>query len=100
MNELLIFWVTGFFRVLYEGKERLMSECEIVHTTPWGSPANVNNGSNGRIYITFRRARETAASDTLAVVDVVIILQNKVSMHQKRIKVKIVEVLIITVQDI
>nr|XP_022330471.1 C-myc promoter-binding protein-like isoform X2 [Crassostrea virginica] len=63
--------------VLYEGKERLMSECEIVHTTPWGSPANVNNGSNGRIYITYRRARETAASDTLAVVDVVIILQNK-----------------------
>lgn len=63
--------------VLYEGKERLMSECEIVHTTPWGSPANVNNGSNGRIYITFRRARETAASDTLAVVDVVIVLQNK-----------------------
>ncbi|XP_022330463.2 C-myc promoter-binding protein-like isoform X4 [Crassostrea virginica] len=63
--------------VLYEGKERLMSECEIVHTTPWGSPANVNNGSNGRIYITYRRARETAASDTLAVVDIVIILQNK-----------------------
>jgi hypothetical protein len=70
--------------VLYEGKERLMSECEIVHTTPWGSPANVNNGSNGRIYITYRRARETAASDTLAVVDVVVILQNKVSFKLNR----------------
>lgn len=81
-SETLLF----FSRVLYEGKERLMSECEIVHTTPWGSPANVNNGSNGRIYITFRRARETAASDTLAVVDVVIILQNKVRMPKKELK--------------
>lgn len=91
MDELhvLILWDTGFFfRVLYEGKERLMSECEIVHTTPWGSPANVNNGSNGRIYITFRRALETAASDTLAVVDVVIILQNKVRMPKKELKWK------------
>lgn len=70
-----------------------MSECEIVHTTPWGSPANVNNGSNGRIYITFRRARETAASDTLAVVDVVIVLQNKVG-----IKVKVAHVLIVQLQ--
>ncbi|KAK3096746.1 hypothetical protein FSP39_002860 [Pinctada imbricata] len=63
--------------VLYEGKERLMAECEVVHTTPHGNPANVNNSSNGRIYVTYRRSRETAASDTLAVVDIVIVLANK-----------------------
>ncbi|XP_033751078.1 C-myc promoter-binding protein-like [Pecten maximus] len=63
--------------VLFEGKERLMSECEVVHTTPFGSPANVNNSSNGRTYITYRRAKETAASDTLAVVDICVILTNK-----------------------
>ena len=65
-------------RVLYEGKERLMPGCEVVHTTPLGSPANVNNTSNGRIYITFRRAKEEAPSDTLSVVDICVILSNKV----------------------
>ncbi|KAL3866790.1 hypothetical protein ACJMK2_044059 [Sinanodonta woodiana] len=63
--------------VLYEGKERLMAGCEIIHTTPRGSPANVNNSSSGRIYITYRRATECAASDMLAVVDICVILLNK-----------------------
>ncbi|XP_076102516.1 C-myc promoter-binding protein-like isoform X2 [Mytilus galloprovincialis] len=63
--------------VLYEGKERLMPGCEVCHTTAWGSPANVNNSNNGRIYITFRRAKEEAASDTLSVVDICVILSNK-----------------------
>lgn len=63
-----------FFRVFYEGKERLMFECEIVYIIFWGSSVNVNNGSNGRIYITFRRVREIVVSDILVVVDVVIVL--------------------------
>lgn len=63
--------------VLYEGKEKLMAGCEIVHTTPYGNPANVNNSNSSRIYITYRRASETASSDTLAVVDICIILTNK-----------------------
>ena len=66
-------------RVLYEGKERLISGCEVVHTTFFGSPANVNNSNSSRIYITYRRALENAASDMLAVVDLCIILENKVS---------------------
>lgn len=73
------------YRVLYEGKERLMPGCEVCHTTAWGSPANVNNSNNGRIYITFRRAKEEAASDTLSVVDICVILSNKVCHLHKRI---------------
>lgn len=72
------------FRVLYEGKERLMPGCEVCHTTAWGSPANVNNSNNGRIYITFRRAKEEAASDTLSVVDICVILSNKVCHRHKK----------------
>jgi hypothetical protein len=64
--------------VLYEGKERLMAGCDVVHTTPFGNPANINNTNSSRIYITLRRAPEAAASDTLAVVDICIILANKV----------------------
>ncbi|KAL4227448.1 DENN domain-containing protein 4B [Mactra antiquata] len=63
--------------VLYEGKERLMSGCEVIHTTYFGSPANVNNSNNVRTYITYRRAEENAPSDMLAVVDLCIILENK-----------------------
>lgn len=74
---LILFYLSC--RVLYEGKEKLMAGCEIVHTTPYGNPANVNNSNSSRIYITYRRASETASSDTLAVVDICIILTNKVN---------------------
>ena len=57
-----------------------MAGCEVVHTTLQGRPANVNNTNSSRTYITYRRAEETAASDTLAVTDINVILINKVSL--------------------
>ncbi|XP_071110635.1 C-myc promoter-binding protein-like [Haliotis cracherodii] len=63
--------------VLYEGKEKVLQGCEVVHTTAFGHPANVNNSSNNRTYITFRRASNAASSDTLAVMDICVILINK-----------------------
>ena len=69
-----------FISILYEGKERVMEGCEVVHTTPFGRPANINNSNSSRIYITYRRAADTAASDTLVVVDLCIILANKVGL--------------------
>ncbi|XP_013393388.1 C-myc promoter-binding protein [Lingula anatina] len=63
--------------VLYEGKERVLPGCEVMHLTPYGRPANVNNSNSSRTYITYRRASENAPSDTLAVTDVCIILTNK-----------------------
>ena len=63
--------------VLHEGKgERVMVDSQILHTTPFGRPANVNNASQG-IYLTYRRAPENAAPNLLAVTDICLILQNK-----------------------
>ena len=66
-------------RILYEGKERVMPGCEVLYLTPHGRSANINNSNNTRIYVTFRRADVKAASDTLAVMDIAVILANKVS---------------------
>ncbi|RUS86371.1 hypothetical protein EGW08_005889 [Elysia chlorotica] len=63
--------------ILYEGKERVMEGCEVVHTTMKGNPANINNSSSSRIYITYRRAEKSASSDTLVVVDICVILGNR-----------------------
>jgi len=65
-------------RILYEGKERVMPGCEVLYLTPHGRSANINNSNNARIYLTFRRADVKAASDTLAVMDIAVILANKV----------------------
>ncbi|XP_038076059.1 C-myc promoter-binding protein-like [Patiria miniata] len=66
--------------ILHEGKERVMPGCEIVSTTPNGNPANVNTrigvGSQ-RAYLTYRRASETSPHNSLAVIDICVILTNK-----------------------
>jgi hypothetical protein len=62
--------------VLYEGKERVMSDSEIVQTTVFGKPANVNN-SGSRTFLTFRRARDNAPCNQLVVTDICVILANK-----------------------
>ena len=56
-----------------------MEGCKVVHTTPSGRPANINNSSSSsRIYITFRRAAEmTITADALVVTDLCVILANK-----------------------
>jgi len=56
----------------------VMPGCEVLYLTPHGRSANINNSNNARIYVTFRRADVKAASDTLAVMDVAVILTNKV----------------------
>ena len=62
--------------VLYEGKERVMSDSQIVENTFYGKPANVNN-SGSRTFLTFRRARENAPCNQLVVTDICVILANK-----------------------
>ncbi|XP_012934851.1 DENN domain-containing protein 4B [Aplysia californica] len=63
--------------ILCEGKEFVMDGCEVVQTTMAGHPANVNNSTSSRIYITYRRADKCAASDTLVVVDICVILGSR-----------------------
>lgn len=66
-------------RVLYEGKQRLMPSCGIINKTPTDLVANVNNSTNMRIFITYRRALPQFAHSKLAVIDVCVILASKVN---------------------
>ncbi|XP_078283560.1 C-myc promoter-binding protein isoform X4 [Rhinoraja longicauda] len=64
--------------VLYEWKERLKHGCQIIQTTPYGRPAIISGGtSSQRIYITYRRAPENIAQNSLAVTDICIIVPSK-----------------------
>lgn len=66
--------------ILYEGKSRLMEGCEVLSSTPTGLPANVNSRigvSSQRAYITYRKAKANSRHNTLAVIDIAVILTNK-----------------------
>ncbi|XP_055647014.1 DENN domain-containing protein 4C isoform X5 [Falco peregrinus] len=65
--------------VLYEGKERIISGCEVIQATPYGRCANVNNSSasSQRIFITYRRASPIRPQNSLAVTDICVIVTSK-----------------------
>uniref|UniRef100_H2ZEE9 UDENN domain-containing protein n=1 Tax=Ciona savignyi TaxID=51511 RepID=H2ZEE9_CIOSA len=66
--------------VFYEGLETVRAGISILETTPAGRSANVNNKSgmgSHPIYLTFRRAKESAPQNALAVTDICIIFTNK-----------------------
>lgn len=63
--------------VLYEWKEKLKPDCNIIQTTPSGRPANISSSSSQRIYITYRRASEIHSHATLAVTDICVIVPGK-----------------------
>ncbi|XP_036116861.1 DENN domain-containing protein 4C isoform X1 [Molossus molossus] len=65
--------------VLYEGKERLITGCEVIQATPYGRCANVNNSSttSQRIFITYRRASPVRSQSSLAVTDICVIVTSK-----------------------
>lgn len=61
---------------MYEGKERLMQDAEVISATPEGRVANVNN-STSKTFITFRRASKDACCNTLVVTDLCVVVQSK-----------------------
>ncbi|NWJ04697.1 DEN4C protein, partial [Crypturellus undulatus] len=65
--------------VLYEGKDRIISGCEVIQATPYGRCANVNNSSasSQRIFITYRRAPSVRPQNSLAVTDICVIVTSK-----------------------
>ena len=69
-------FVQYFSGVIYDGKERIMKDAEIVMKTPTGLIANVNN-STSRIFVTYRRASKKMPCNSLVVTDVCVILTNK-----------------------
>ncbi|XP_015598168.1 DENN domain-containing protein 4C isoform X2 [Cephus cinctus] len=62
--------------VIYDGKERIMQDAEMVIETPNGYVANVNN-STSRIFVTYRRASPKMPCNSLVVTDICVILTNK-----------------------
>lgn len=61
---------------MYDGKERLMVDAEMILESVGGRVANVNN-STAKTYITYRRANHTAPCNALVVTDVCIVITNK-----------------------
>jgi len=66
-----------FHSVLFQGKERVMSDSEIVLSTPYGRPANVNNSLNQHTYLTYRRAPDSAPCNDLVVSDICVVITSK-----------------------
>ncbi|KAL6440046.1 hypothetical protein ACFW04_002996 [Cataglyphis niger] len=62
--------------VIYDGKERIMQDAEMVLETPKGYVANVNN-STSKIFVTYRRASRKMPCNSLVVTDICVILANK-----------------------
>lgn len=59
-----------------------MYGCDFVCNTPSGREANVNNSTNSKTFITFRRARQKMAHSSLAVTEICIIIASKVLKNQ------------------
>ncbi|KAG7188379.1 hypothetical protein KM043_008032 [Ampulex compressa] len=62
--------------VIYDGKERIMQDAEMILETPNGHVANVNN-STSKIFVTYRRASWKMPCNSLVVTDICVILTNK-----------------------
>ncbi|CAD6196860.1 unnamed protein product [Caenorhabditis auriculariae] len=63
--------------ILDEGRgDKPMVDSNVVQTTPFGHPANVNNASQG-IYLTYRRAQPSTSPSQFVVTDIKVILANK-----------------------
>ncbi|XP_047482885.1 DENN domain-containing protein Crag-like isoform X6 [Penaeus chinensis] len=62
--------------VLYEGRERVMADSQIVEFTPSGRSANINP-SGQTTYMTYRRASERSACNELVVSDICVIMTSR-----------------------
>lgn len=62
--------------VMYEGKERIMQDAEVIKKTPYGKVANVNN-STAQIFVTYRRASPSMPCNELVVTDICVIIESK-----------------------
>nr|CAH7749959.1 unnamed protein product [Callosobruchus chinensis] len=62
--------------VMYEGKEWLMADAEVVKESVGGNVANVNN-STSLTFITYRRGQPTMPCNALVVTDVCVVIASK-----------------------
>ncbi|XP_025833553.1 C-myc promoter-binding protein isoform X2 [Agrilus planipennis] len=62
--------------IMYEGKEYLMADAEVVKQSVGGRVANVNN-STAITYITYRRGSETLPCNALVVMDICVVIASR-----------------------
>ncbi|XP_018574425.1 DENN domain-containing protein 4C isoform X2 [Anoplophora glabripennis] len=62
--------------VMYEGKEYLMADAEVVKESVGGNVANVNN-STSQTFITYRRGVPTMPCNALVVTDICVVIASK-----------------------
>lgn len=61
---------------MYDGKERVLQDAQILKTSVSGQIANINNSSS-RTFITYRRALPTAPCNILAVSHVCVVITSR-----------------------
>lgn len=61
---------------MYDGKERLMPDAQLVEKSVGGHVANVNN-STSVTYITYRRGSSTMPCNALVVTDICVVIASK-----------------------
>lgn len=61
---------------MYDGKEWLLPDAEVVEKSVSGHIANVNN-STAKTFITYRRGQPTAPCNALVVTDICVIISSK-----------------------
>jgi hypothetical protein len=66
-----------FDRVIYDGKERIMSDSQVVRNTPENRPASITSSTSAKTYVTFRRAPERMPCNQLVVTDICVINPSK-----------------------
>lgn len=72
----LIINIVSSFSVLYENKDRILADSEIVLKTPYDRIANVNS-ANTKTFITYRRARKDMPANELVVTNICVIITSK-----------------------
>lgn len=61
---------------MYDGRERLMADAQLVEKSVGGNIANVNN-STAITYITYRRGSPTMPCNALVVTDICVVIASK-----------------------
>ncbi|XP_025406027.1 C-myc promoter-binding protein isoform X3 [Sipha flava] len=63
--------------IMYDGKERVLQDAQILKTSVSGQIANINNSTSPRTFITYRRASPTAPCNILAVSHICVVITSR-----------------------
>ncbi|XP_055327557.1 DENN domain-containing protein 4C-like [Paramacrobiotus metropolitanus] len=67
--------------VIFEGRDKVLPQCEVIRETPEGRCANVNNTTSHRTFITFKRASPRSNPNDLVVTEVCVVIKDEKPPH-------------------